>query len=157
MLVNLSRFVPLLAAFGLSVCHFALQVIFTWARLTPLIYELREAFDGSAELAAQGNAILRIRRWGTLCRGLSLILAGVAVFMQPPLVRALFFVLFALFCFLLLVEFSFILSDRDMRFVRRPVLMSLLVEVLYALIYFLVFSRIFPDGLATAISFLPGR
>ena len=131
----MQRFLPLILVIVLFVVRFFLQIFFTWKRWIPLISDLKETYDGSSELAEQANMIILTRKVSQLARALGYLAAILYLFMQPAWLRMAFYVIPA---GLLLIEFLLLvlcISNKKLQFLHKPVVWSIGMEMLFALIY----------------------
>lgn len=150
----MERFLPLILMVVLYVALLVIRTVFAVTRLTPLLWMLEEANDGSPAAASQLQITRMLRSCAPffLCGGL--ILALVHIFVQPDLLRTLFFVPPLLLLFMLIVDTSFAITEKSLRFHRKPVILSAVAELIFGILYFLLFRHFFAAYLPGFLSFL---
>ena len=144
-IMSFSNFIPLISSAGLFLFHMILLIIFTLTKLIPLQQDFVMNNDGSEEMALQEKNITRIRYYSNGHSWICLILGIVYIFVPKHFMTIIYFSLSAsLFVYLIFKLFA-VLADRRLRYMRKPVILSIVCELIYCAAYFAVMFFFFPD------------
>ena len=144
----MTRFLPVIAVIVIIAAHFFAQVFLAYGKVLPMLYELDEMNDGSAERRAQAAAYTNVRRFGSYCRGLALLFGVLYIFVRTPAMNALMFIPPVLYLVIEIFLFLMVIQNRSMKYIRKGVMINALVEIVFAVILFAAFHFTVPGGIS---------